>query len=274
MMQLCLSMWSLHKKYFNEGWNVLDFLNFCREHDIQNVELLDVFWRDKETELVQVKQFLKEHQMTVGAYAVSNDFVNANEALRQKAEDSIKSGIRTALELETKTVRVFAGDLKPDYDFNNAQTYIVDGFKRVAPVAESADVIMALENHGKLAGRGDQVRTIIEQVGSANLRSTFDMGNFLLVGQSPLDAMGQLSSLIGHVHVKDFLASKEGKGYQAISGDYYEGMACGQGEVPIEKLVDQLKQTGYQDYVSLEYEGFGDEISGVLDSFAYLRPLF
>ena len=85
--------------------------------------------------------------------------------------------------------------------------------------------------------------------------------------------MGQLSSLIGHVHVKDFLPSK-GKGYQAISGDDYEGMACEEGEVPIEKLVDQLKQTGYQDYVSLEYEGFGDEISGVLDSFAYLRPLF
>ena len=35
MMQLCFSMWSLHKKYFNEGWNVLDFLNFCLEHDIQ-----------------------------------------------------------------------------------------------------------------------------------------------------------------------------------------------------------------------------------------------
>lgn len=273
-MKLCLSMWSLHKKYFNDGWTVLDFLNFCAEHEIENVELLDVFWNDKATELVQVNQFLKEHQMTVGAYAVSNDFVNTDEAARQKAQDSIKNGIATALELGTNTIRVFAGDIKPGYDFNNAEAYIVDGFKQVAPAAEAAGVIMALENHGKLAGRGDQVRTIIEKVGSPNLRSTFDMGNFLLVGQSPLDAFAQLSPLVGHVHVKDFLPSKEGKGYQAISGDYYEGMACGQGEVPIEKLVDGLKTKGYSGYVSLEYEGFGDETDGVLDSFAYLRPLF
>ena len=67
--------------------------------------------------------------------------------------------------------------------------------------------MLCIENHGLFAGRSDQVLEIINEIGSPALKSTFDTGNFVLVGQNPENAVEELKGYIDHVHVKDFLQS-------------------------------------------------------------------
>lgn len=269
-MKLCVSMWSVHRKFYNEGWSVMDFLQFCNEEGVQCVELLDLFWRDIETEVPSVLEYLRTHGMKVAAYAVTNDFVHTDVASRESALQAVLDGISFAKKLGSPVVRVFSGDLKEGYDFESAFGYIVDGLKAAAAEA-GEDVILALENHGKLAGRGDQVKRVILEVGSKVVKSTFDVGNFYLVGQQPMEALAQLSGYLGHVHVKDFLPSD--KGLHATTGEYFVGVACGQGIVPFKDIIDMLNTIGYSGALSVEYEGEGDELEGVRASLSFLRSL-
>jgi sugar phosphate isomerase/epimerase len=82
-----------------------------------------------------------------------------------------------------------------------------------------------------------------------------------------------LISEIGHVHFKDFLKTQDGTGLASTDGSYYAGVTCGEGAVPLAGLMERLSAHDYQGYVSLEFEGSGDEVDGVLNSFAYLRSL-
>ncbi|WP_067621878.1 sugar phosphate isomerase/epimerase family protein [Alicyclobacillus acidiphilus] len=269
-MDLCVSMWSVHRKFYNDGWSVIDFLQFCHEAGVQHVELLDLFWRDADTEVPAVLEYLRSHDMKVAAYAVTNDFVHTDVANRESALQAVQNGISFAKKLGSPVVRVFSGDLKEGYDFESAFGYIVEGLKAAAAEAGD-DVILALENHGKLAGRGDQVKRVILEVGSNALKSTFDVGNFYLVGQQPMEALAQLSGYLGHVHVKDFVPSD--KGLLATTGEYFAGAACGQGIVPFKDIFSMLDTIGYTGALSVEYEGEGDELEGVHASLSFLRSL-
>ncbi|WAH35571.1 sugar phosphate isomerase/epimerase family protein [Alicyclobacillus dauci] len=270
-MHLCVSMWSLHRKFFDDGWTVMDFLEFCSTHDIQHVELLDVFWRDEANEVAKVLEYVHDHEMTVDVYAVTNDCVQSDRSKREQALASVLKGVEMAKKFSAPVVRVFAGDLKEGYDFDSAVGYIVDGFKEATARIQNDNVVLALENHGKLAGRGDQVKRIILDVGSDKLRSTFDVGNFYLVGQQPMEALAELSGYVAHVHAKDFEPSD--KGFLATTGEYFAGRECGSGIVPYGDVVNMLRTIRYDASLSLEYEGDGDEIDGVLKSLAFLRSV-
>ncbi|GMA63150.1 sugar phosphate isomerase/epimerase [Alicyclobacillus fastidiosus] len=269
-MELCVSMWSVHRKFYNEGWTVIDFLKLCRDADVRHVELLDLFWRDVATELPAVLRFIQENDMTVAAYAVTNDFVSVDASQRAVELQSVRRGIDFARELRAPVVRVFSGDLKEGYDFESAFSYIVEGLKAAARQTDDG-IVLALENHGLLAGRGDQVKRVIQEVGSDKLRSTFDVGNFYLVGQQPMESLAELSGFLGHVHVKDFVKSEVG--LPATTGEYFAGVACGSGIVPFQDILSMLEAIRYPGKLSVEYEGDGDELEGVRQSLSFLRTL-
>ena len=81
--------------------------------------------------------------------------------------------------------------------------------KKCAEVAEKAQVYLAIENHGLLAGTSAQVVEILKEVNSPYVKSTFDTGNFLLVHEKPTEAFNQLKNDIVHVHFKDFREKDE-----------------------------------------------------------------
>ncbi|MEC0245500.1 sugar phosphate isomerase/epimerase [Paenibacillus chitinolyticus] len=271
-MKLSLSMWSMHRTTRENQGTVLDFLTFCQQEGIGQVELLDVFWKDKEAEIPAVLAFLKENGITLSSYAVGNDFVKGTPGERAEALRVVKDGIETADRLGTSVVRVFSGNMSDAYTFDSALEWIVSGLGEAAALAERAGITLCLENHGKMAGKGDQVLEILKRVGSPALKSTFDTGNFLLVDEKPLHALEVLLPYIGHVHIKDFAETPEGR-YKALSGKTYEGVFAGEGDVRLDAIVSRLKEAGYNGAYVLEYEGTGDEAEGIRKSYENFNHL-
>ncbi|GGF94482.1 sugar phosphate isomerase/epimerase family protein [Paenibacillus abyssi] len=269
-MELSLSMWSLHRTVRENQWTVMDFLSFCKEEGIQSVELLNVFWKNQEQELDQVLRYTSERGIKVVSYAVANDFVNEDPEKRADALKEITDAIPVAKALGTSIIRVFSGNLAPGLTMETAQDWIVDGLSAAAKQAEQARVTLCLENHGQLAGRGEQVKHIIDTVGSEALRSTFDTGNFLLVDEHPSQSIQVLIPFIAHVHFKDFTEHPEGR-YKSLGGKAYEGIVAGQGDTKLESLIQLLQQNGYQGAYVLEYEGLGSEAEGVRKSYEFVR---
>lgn len=268
-MKLGVSMWSLHKLYRKGEMDTVGFIEYIGSLGIDGVELLEFFWKDKEKELPKVKETLAKYGLEVSAYAVSNNFVKETKEERDLEVDKIKVGVDMAIEFNSKIVRVFSGDLKPPFTYEQAKEWIIEGLKEGTKYAEKHNVILALENHGLLAGKSSQVREIIELVGSNHFRATVDIGNFLLVGESSVDAVKNLASVAAHVHLKDFKRvppDYEGEAYRGLEGVRLIGTVAGEGEVKLPEVLKILHNSGYRGYLSLEYEGTEDPKYGVEQS--------
>ena len=137
-------------------------------------------------------------------------------------------------------------------------------------------VSFALENHGTLAGRSDQVLGILADVGSPALRANPDTGNFFLVHEPPHDAVAKVATHAGIAHLKDFREvplDYDGFAYEAIDGLKFAGTALGEGDVALQACVDELRQGRFDGWVNIEYEASEDPITGVARSAAYARTM-
>lgn len=269
-------MWSYVAAWRHGDMDIPGFVRECARLRVDGVELLDFFWKDRETETAGVVKALKETGLPVGVYSVSNNFVQPDAQARREQVEIIKRGVDSANEFGAKTVRVFAGDTKPGVTFEEALGWIIDGLTESATYAADQGVTLALENHGKLAGRSGQVITILDAVRNPALKANPDTGNFLLVHQSPHKAVAELAKHAGMVHFKDFqnvADNYSGFAYSAIDGLKFSGTAIGEGEVDLYDCLRYLNRAGFNGWLNIEYEAEEDPITGVARSVEYTRQL-
>lgn len=249
------------------GMSISELFRLYQAQGIKYIELLDQFIEGKYTP-EYIKAQMEQYGLTISSYSISNDFVHC-ESLESEI-DRVKRGIDSALFYGANVVRVFSANPKEGMDFESCFQLIVNAFKQCVPYAEEKQVVLALENHGVMAGKSTQVLRLLESVGSSWLKSTSDTGNFLLVNEAPYEAIKRLLPHIGLVHFKDFMETPSGR-YETIDhSKRFDGCELGKGEVPLEKIVRLLKDSGYEGHISIEYEGASENISEVAASFRYL----
>ena len=271
-MKIAVSMWSVHREFYENGWTLRDFLEFAFTYRIQYVELLSQFWRDRESELPIVQEALQKG-LHCAAYAVGNDFAAVDPARHQKAVREVQEGIRMASLLGAPVVRVFPGNLNPGEDGRAHFERIVRGLREAAPDAAAAGVTLCLENHGKLAATSEQVRAILDAVASPHVRAALNVANFALAGQDPLAAAAELLPYVEHVHIKDIARCEDEPSWRSPAGVRYRGVPLGRGVVPLAGILAALREARYRGALSIEYEGLGDEQEGVLKSLQALSAL-
>jgi sugar phosphate isomerase/epimerase len=275
-MKLGLSMYSYVRAYQSGQIDIRGFIQEAKRLGVQGVELLDFFWRDPARELPEVRATLQDTGLPVGVYSVANNFVQAGEAARAAEVQKITDGVDYAVQFDAKVVRVFAGDIAPEFTYEQCLLWIIAGLKEAAAYAYDHGVTLALENHGRLAGRSEQVETILNAVASPALKANPDTGNFLLVHQPSHIEVAALASRAAMVHFKDFRVvpdSYTGFAYVGTEGLKFAGTAIGEGEVDLADCVSSLHQAGFDGWLNIEYEGEEDPFSAVSRSVDYTRNL-
>jgi sugar phosphate isomerase/epimerase len=268
-------MYSLVELYRGKS-SVDQFLQQAKKWNLEGVELLDFFWQDKEKELAEAIALKDQLGLEVYCYSIGNNFVQLEAEARQGEVDKIAAAIEVAEKLGAKVIRVFSGDAREGITFDQAFSWIVEGLKAGAALAEKAGMKLALENHGLFAGKADQVAQVIAEVGSPALGATLDTGNFLLVDENPTEAVQKLADKAAMIHFKDFKAVDESvteRVYRSKSGKRYQGTIIGQGDVDLPTIVSILAQKGYEGYLSIEFEGPGDPVDSVAASIEYVNQL-
>jgi sugar phosphate isomerase/epimerase len=276
-MRSAVSMWSVVSEAEAGKIDAPGFVRYAASIGAEGVELLDVFWTDVNRDVPAVEQALRETGLPLSAYAIGNDLVEPDADERATQVQMIRDGVDMARRLGTPLVRVFSGSEREGVSADQGLEWIVEGLREGAAYAEERGITLVLENHGLFAGRADQVRHIIETIGSPALRANLDTGNFLLVNEDPVRAARDLAALAAYVHLKDFRRVQPGEepaeSYTGIDGNRYEGTVIGEGEVDLPAVLSSLRQGGYDGWLSIEYEGTGDPKTGLEASLRNTKSL-
>ena len=257
--------------------DLIGFIDFAAAQGVAGVELLDMFWSNAERELPAVKQRIADAGLEVAVYSITNDFIHPDSNERGREAADFNRGVDIALALGVDLMRVFSGNAREGVSQEQGDRWILEGLSAGAAYAESRGVTLALENHGRFAGHSDQVRDIIDQVGSSALRVNLDTGNFLAVGQNPVQAAKDLADLVVLVHLKDYEPAGLNETAHVVTtpdGQRLVGSVIGDGMVDLPGIKEVLDAVGYTGWWSLEYEGSDDPVAvGVPRSLAAARRM-
>jgi sugar phosphate isomerase/epimerase len=277
-MKISVMTWSFNNVLSTGEMDTAATIRYCRELGVDAMELMDHFIRDEKLPAVQAA--LAETGSAVVCYDVGGDFINPDRSARQNAVATVRTSLERAARLGAQRILIVPGSLKEGISPAVARTWIVEGLKECVPEADRLGLPLTIEDHSSQAavyGRSDHLNAICDAVGP-HLAVTYDVGNFLLAGEDPLQALDRLASRIIHVHFKDWhvvppTAEQPVRSVTGLDGRRYTGAVLGEGVVDLPGAVAGLRRLGYDGYVSVEYEGVGDPRAAVRQGVAHVRTL-
>lgn len=271
-MKLGCTMYSFNRPARAGQVTIESFIDYCGEIGLDGVDLLSYYWTDQAAEIERIPGWLQRNHLGLAAYAVGNNFVQADPALRSAQVQVVKDGIDVAARLGAPVLRVFGGS-RPRAgsavtSMEEALQMATDGLGVCASHAASAGVVLGVENHGGVPGTAAEVVRVLGAINSPFLRCTLDTGNFLGVGDDPVAATRQVASWVSHVHLKDVRTSAAADG-----ATQRENVPLGDGSIALGEIFRILHDTHYDGYVSIEYEGQADPRTSVKRGAEHVRQL-
>ena len=106
-------------------------------------------------------------------------------------------------------------------------------------------------------------------MGHENFGALVDLGNFMCADEDPNFAVGVLAGYARHVHAKDFYRKpgteiNPGAGwFRSRAGNYLKGTIVGHGDARAAQSLGVLKRAGYDGWISVEFEGMEDNLTGL-----------
>lgn len=166
----------------------------------------------------------------------------------------------------------------PRYTYREAIGEIAPYIRTLTEYAAERGIQTCTENHGRFFQDPERMEALIREVNHPNYGWLVDIGNFLGVDADILHGVTVASPYTIHVHAKDVLRKPAGdirpEGFSMTrGGNYTRATILGHGVVPVAQCLRILSDSGYDGYVSLEFEGFEDNIQALEMGHAYLRRL-
>ena len=148
-------------------------------------------------------------------------------------------------------------------EFEACLPQITDASAEIADYAARFGVTTSIENHGFFFNASERVQRLIHEVGRPNFKTTIDVGNFLCVDEDPLIATERNLPVASFVHLKDFYVRKRGNNpgdgwLKTLGGNYLLGSIVGFGDMDTRGILGAIVESGYDGFVSIEFEGNED----------------
>ncbi|HEY2494185.1 MAG TPA: sugar phosphate isomerase/epimerase [Paenibacillus sp.] len=263
-MKLGVSSYSLYQAMQAGTMNILDVVEWVADNDGQHIEIVPFgfdFIAQPELE-DQIREKAAEVGIAVSNYAIGANFITDSEEAYEAEIARVISEVDRAHRLGAKLMRHDVAS-RPDtsiINFNNDLDTIARASQRIADHAIKYDITTSVENHGYYVQASDRVQALIHAVDRSNFKTTLDVGNFVCVDEDPVTAVKKNIGLASMVHIKDFYIRPEhrnpGDGwFQSAGQNFLRGAIAGQGDLDIWEILRIVKQSGYDGYLSIEYEG-------------------
>jgi len=271
-MKTCVSSYSFGR-YVDE-LGIYGVIDKAAEMGFEGMEFVEGGWSNcSMEELKKIGEYVKTKGMEVVSFCVGADFICGSDGNTAKEVERIKAQVDKAAALGAKNMRHDVAsqprDRKIGISYDECLPVMAKAIYEVAEYAQSKGVGTMTENHGYFSQDANRVEKLINTVGHPNFGALVDLGNFMCADEDPWKSVAIMAPYAKHVHAKDFykksgmeIAPGEGW-FQTRAGDYLKGAIIGHGEAHIYQSIQTLKRNGYDGYLSVEFEGMEDNLTGI-----------
>lgn len=266
-MKFSVSSYSFQKLLNEKKYTQLDLIKAAKDMGFEGIEYTDLMPPEGVSDLEYAATLRAEAEnqgMEIVNYTIGANFLS--EKGLEKEVERLCGQVDVAEALGAKGMRHdatggFSGEEKTYKSFDSALPVLAEGCRRVTEYAAKKGIKTMVENHGYFCQDSDRVEKLVNAVANPNFGLLIDMGNFLCADDEPAKAVGKVASYAKHVHAKDFI-KKSGNGpdpgngfFRTRGGDYLRGTVVGHGDVPVYQCLQTLIRSGYDGFVSIEFEG-------------------
>ncbi len=277
-MKLGVSSYSFRKYQKATGCDFVALADKAKELGFDGIEFLEIRGEDPIGEAKRIRDHCAELGLPIVAYTIGANLLSDNV---EEEVARLKRSVEVAAALGAPVMRHdVSTKLRPieGYTWEMGIDEMVPAIREITAYAAERGVRTCSENHGKLYQDSLRVKRLIEAVDDPNYGWLVDIGNFLCVDEEPLSAVRRAAPYAVHAHAKDFLYHVTHEGipkpdgfFETRSGNLLRGTVVGHGMVPVFDCVKALKESGYDGWLSLEFEGAEENLPALTAGLSYLR---
>ena len=220
-----------------------------------------------------LKQAAFRNGLDLPMLSIHQDFISPKKEERDEAVQHTKRCIELATRLGIPSIRLNSGRWNTIASFDDlmkvkgneppieghtdedAFRWCIEGIQACLPAAESAGVLLALENHWGLTTKTENLLRIYKAVASPWLGINLDTGNF------PGEPYPEIEKLAPHASIVQAKTYYGGGEWYTLDLDY-------------KRIAGILRKANFRGWVSLEMEGKEDPATAVPKSLEVLRTAF
>lgn len=270
-MKLGLSSYSLVKALKAQELDILGVIDWIAANGGEHVEIVPIgFNLTENPELIgAIVKKAADAGIEVSNYAIGANFITETTEQYKQEIERVKREVDIAAKLGVKRMRHDVAS-RPDTSiirFQEDLEKLASACRQVADHAAQYGIVTSVENHGYYIQASDRVQALIHAVDRPNFRTTLDVGNFMCADENSVVAVQKNISYASMVHVKDFYlrpaALNPGAGwFPTAGGNHLRGAIVGHGDIDMRKVISIVKSSGYDGYISVEFEGLEDCYTG------------
>ena len=269
--KLSLAQWSLHKGINYGEFDPYDFAKTAKELGFSGLEYVNALYSDvmdSRNKSQAIKNFIKKCNEEAKQNNIENllimidgegDLATSNVRKRNAAIENHKKWIDAASQMRCHSVRV---NLYGVEEKNKWMEYSSNSLTRLSEFSKDYNINVIVENHGSLSSNAELLMQVINNVNLKNCGTLPDFGNFCIKRVEgdlyESDCVKEYDRYKGikEMMPKAFAVSAKSNSFNNKGDEVYTDYL---------KMLKIVKESGYDGYIGVEYEGTGlSEMDGIL----------
>lgn len=287
-MKIGLSTYSLLNELKSESMTVLDAIQWIADNGGEHMEIVPYgFTLVDQPELADaVREKAAAAGIELSNYSMPANFVQETEEAFDEEVRRVMAHVDLVRRLGIRHMRhdVTAFRLAPEQMtiawFEESLPLMVKGSRLIADYAARYGITTTIENHGFSVQASDRVQRVLQAVDRPNFKTTLDIGNFLCTDENPMIGVMKNLPYTSLIHIKDFYIRPydeppgDGIWFRSAGGYYLRGAIVGHGDLDMRRIIRLIKQSGYDGYLTVEFEGMEDCLAASRIGMDNLRRLW
>ena len=219
-----------------------DFIVKAGELGVLGVDITTYWLKSTEPSyLASLRTFAYRHGMPLSGLAIGADLCQPDAVKRAEVLETVRKWVDATELLGAAHLRVFGDKLPPGATTEQGIAWVAETMKPACEYAAKKGIILGLESHSGLTTRAANIIEILRRVDSPYAGCNLDISNF---PDNPYDQIALCLPYATHTHIRDMY----GEPKQPLD---------------LDRIWQMFANSGYNGYMSAEYEGKEDAMIGV-----------
>lgn len=236
-----------YAKHLEKGQMTMeDFILKGVELGVHGVDITTYWLKSTEPAyLTSLRHLAFKNGMPFSGAAIGTDMCQPDAVKRAQELEKIKKWVDATEWLGASHLRVFGGEIPKGATVGQGVGWVVETMRPACDYAAKKGLTLGIESHGGITSRAAQIVEIMHRVDSPYAGVNLDISNFSAASNE--EQYAQIEACVPyatHTHIRDRFS------------DSHE-------PIDLDRVWQLFARAGYKGYMSAEYEGEEDPLTGV-----------